>query len=235
MVWIIAAIAVITVFIALSSLIEPKNHFKYPYLEVDVDITGKRQPHVDDLIDQWLIDTGNSVVLEHKEKVDLWKSDCLEKIRYNPRRYRVEHLEQATDDNNAFRVSLYRLQTRYRQKNYRKEAYKVRQLQQVYTCSLNDILERYERLRQIDFQCTLREWEIKNQRKLMTTELKNRIKERDSYTCQICGKYMPDCVGLHIDHIIPVSKGGKSVESNLRVLCSVCNLRKSDNLEEVGK
>ena len=46
---------------------------------------------------------------------------------------------------------------------------------------------------------------------------------RDNYTCQICGKYMPDGVGLHIDHIIPVSKGGKSVESNLQVLCSKCN------------
>ena len=36
---------------------------------------------------------------------------------------------------------------------------------------------------------------------------------RDNYTCQICGKYMPDEVGLQVDHIIPVAKGGKTVES----------------------
>ena len=39
----------------------------------------------------------------------------------------------------------------------------------------------------------------------------------------LCGKYMPDEVGLHIDHIIPVAKGGKTVPSNLQVLCSKCN------------
>ena len=37
---------------------------------------------------------------------------------------------------------------------------------------------------------------------------------------------MPDEVVLHIDHIVPVINGGKSVESNLRVLCDKCNLKK---------
>lgn len=54
--------------------------------------------------------------------------------------------------------------------------------------------------------------------------------ERDSYTCQICGKYMPGEVGLHIDHIFPIAKGGKSIPSNLRVLCSKCNGKKGAKL-----
>lgn len=62
----------------------------------------------------------------------------------------------------------------------------------------------------------------------MTKELRKEIMERDNYTCGICGKYMPDEVGLHIDHIVPVAKGGKTVRSNLQVLCSKCNGRKSD-------
>ena len=62
----------------------------------------------------------------------------------------------------------------------------------------------------------------------MTPKIRKQIKERDRYTCQICGKYMHDEVGLHIDHIKPVSKGGKTVPSNLQVLCSKCNGRKSD-------
>lgn len=83
-------------------------------------------------------------------------------------------------------------------------------------------------LQKIDFQCTLNEYHCKNQRKLMTKALRKEIMLRDNYTCQICGKYMPDEVGLHIDHIIPVSKGGKTIVSNLQVLCSKCNGKKSN-------
>ena len=56
----------------------------------------------------------------------------------------------------------------------------------------------------------------------------------DNYTCRMCGKYT-DGVGLQIDHIMPVSKGGKSVPSNLQVLCSKCNGRKSGRLFQQPK
>lgn len=69
----------------------------------------------------------------------------------------------------------------------------------------------------------------------MTRSLREQIMKRDNYTCQLCGKYMPDEVGLHIDHIIPVSKGGKTVASNLQVLCSKCNGSKSNKLRKNNK
>ena len=64
----------------------------------------------------------------------------------------------------------------------------------------------------------------------MTKQLRKTVMERDNYTCQCCGKYMPDEIGLQVDHIIPINKGGKTVLSNLQVLCSKCNGRKSDKL-----
>lgn len=69
-----------------------------------------------------------------------------------------------------------------------------------------------------------------HERNKMTASLRQKIMIRDNYTCQMCGKVMRDTVGLQIDHIIPINKGGKSVEENLQVLCSICNGRKSDKI-----
>jgi 5-methylcytosine-specific restriction endonuclease McrA len=54
-----------------------------------------------------------------------------------------------------------------------------------------------------------------------------RVIRRDNSTCQVCGKHLLD-PEIQIDHIIPLTKGGPSIESNLRVICSDCNLKKSN-------
>ena len=92
-----------------------------------------------------------------------------------------------------------------------------------HSVNLSWLMDRHNQLEKIGFAATLSDYYSMNQRKLMTRSLRKQIMERDRYTCQNCGKYMPDEVGLHIDHIIPIAKGGKSIPSNLRVLCSKCN------------
>ena len=54
---------------------------------------------------------------------------------------------------------------------------------------------------------------------------------RDNYTCQICGATVKDGVKLHIDHIVPVSKGGTNDINNLQVLCKQCNLEKHNRTD----
>ena len=49
--------------------------------------------------------------------------------------------------------------------------------------------------------------------------LKNFVRQRDNYTCQLCGGY-----GDVVDHIIPYAISHDSLLSNLRVLCRRCNL-----------
>lgn len=71
----------------------------------------------------------------------------------------------------------------------------------------------------------------KYQRSLMTDKLRYKIMKRDHFRCVLCGASQKDGVKLHVDHIIPVSKGGKTVESNLRTLCERCNLGKSDSYD----
>lgn len=68
------------------------------------------------------------------------------------------------------------------------------------------------------------------ERNKLTSSLRLEVKRRDNYTCRYCGKKMFDGVGLQIDHIIPIAKGGKTELGNLQVLCSVCNRNKSDRI-----
>jgi hypothetical protein len=56
------------------------------------------------------------------------------------------------------------------------------------------------------------------------------VLQRDRFTCCACGSSPALTPGLelHVDHIVPWSKGGETVLQNLQTLCSVCNLGKSN-------
>lgn len=220
----IAAIALLS-FIIYSIL---KSPFKYPYHIITFDVSGKRSPNVNDLIDNHLILYGIDEFLKHNEIVMQWKTNCGEYIRESElKTLRERQFLEIIDDAHMFCFKLIRKQTRYKQVNYVKSAYNVYVTIAQYSFNLKTIQQRYDALSAINFECTLSEYHSKEQRKLMTSKLRKEIAIRDNYTCQICGKYMPDGVGLHIDHIVPVKKGGKSIPSNLQVLCSKCNGKKS--------
>lgn len=71
----------------------------------------------------------------------------------------------------------------------------------------------------------------KRQRNAMTNDLREAIKKRDNYTCCLCGNNVfnePNLL-LEVDHIIPISKGGKTEANNLQTLCWRCNRAKKDN------
>ena len=48
------------------------------------------------------------------------------------------------------------------------------------------------------------------------------------YVCAGCKKTFDSRQYLHVDHIKPMAKGGKTVEENLQILCRTCNHRKGD-------
>lgn len=69
---------------------------------------------------------------------------------------------------------------------------------------------------------------IAGQRALMTSKLRENIKERDNYTCCMCQNsiYKEPNLLLEIDHIYPLSKGGMTEVDNLQTLCWKCNRSK---------
>jgi 5-methylcytosine-specific restriction endonuclease McrA len=60
------------------------------------------------------------------------------------------------------------------------------------------------------------------------------ILRRDGFRCKLCGRGPDDGddVVLHVDHRMPVAKGGDSTDDNLWTLCADCNGAKSDTIME---
>ena len=71
--------------------------------------------------------------------------------------------------------------------------------------------------------------------------LLNLEKNNGQLKCALCGKILVSKSECHFDHILAYAKGGKSSLDNCQILCSVCNLSKSDKdmqdflLEEKAK
>jgi hypothetical protein len=59
------------------------------------------------------------------------------------------------------------------------------------------------------------------------SDVQKEVWKRDGGRCVKCGSDK----NLHFDHIIPFSKGGSNTAENIQILCSKCNIKKSD---EVG-
>lgn len=96
-----------------------------------------------------------------------------------------------------------------------------------YTCT--DILKGFELLAQrLQYQET-----AQYQRRLMTDKLRRQIMQRDHFRCVLCGRDAQTS-RLEVDHIRPVSKGGKTVPENLRTLCFSCNRGKGASYSPDG-
>ena len=67
------------------------------------------------------------------------------------------------------------------------------------------------------------------ERAKVSNELRQEIFKRDGYTCVNCGSTEKE--SLEIDHIMPISKGGKTEPGNLQTLCRNCNIRKGNNID----
>lgn len=66
--------------------------------------------------------------------------------------------------------------------------------------------------------------------------LRYEVLKRDHFRCVLCGASPATHLGciLHVDHVIPYSRGGKTIPANLRTLCEPCNLGKGARLEDEG-
>lgn len=57
--------------------------------------------------------------------------------------------------------------------------------------------------------------------------LRAQVLMRDEAKCRLCGSAPRDGAKLQVDHIVPWSRGGETVLTNLQILCEQCNGGKS--------
>ena len=98
---------------------------------------------------------------------------------------------------------------------------------------LKSYLQTYRDYYVYGFNVELLPNKIKSKRKRTNIPrgMRHEVFKRDNYTCVECGASRDDGATLHIDHKIPVSKGGTDELDNLQTLCSKCNLNKSDVIQ----
>ena len=82
----------------------------------------------------------------------------------------------------------------------------------------------------IDTKQTHNEKNATNNPRSINYRTRFKVMQRDDFKCQICGASPATQAGvlLHVDHIVPVAKGGQATMDNLQTLCQKCNLGKSD-------
>ena len=107
-----------------------------------------------------------------------------------------------------------------------KTSYKVSVDDSVMAVSWDWVVNRRNRLAAINDEATLRDYHARNQRKLMTKQLREQIAQKGQL-------HLPDVREVHarwcwiaIDHIVPVARAVRPCRLNLQVLCSKCNGRK---------
>lgn len=203
----------------------------YPSLLIKINITKKNKMNDDDLLDFYIFNNGTEYLIKHIDEIKIWKNEKINALKNNQKKILRFENRCLKNQYKAFKFIGVRINTRYKQIHYQRYSYKINIISNNFSRSENQISERMLFLSEHDFNVSYNNFVKIDQRKALTAELRAKIKKRDNFTCQICGKYMPDEVGLHIDHIVSIKNGGKSIPSNLRVLCSKCNGKKGGKSE----
>ncbi|MCB1984028.1 MAG: HNH endonuclease [Nitrosomonas sp.] len=88
-----------------------------------------------------------------------------------------------------------------------------------------ECIESIGEIEQVPIQITTEE------KRTIPLKLRLRVLQRDNFKCVYCGASpaTDSNIQLHIDHIVPFSKGGKTEFANLQTLCQNCNWGKGDD------
>lgn len=147
-----------------------------------------------------------------------YRNNNLEKEREKYRKYREENLEKERERNRRYKaVNRETISDRFRKwytENHERNLERSRAWHKSNRDRANVIHNNYmARKRNNGGTITAKEW--------------LGLKEFYNYTCLRCGRREPE-IKLTLDHVLPLSLGGKTTTENAQPLCGSCNSSKRD-------
>ena len=147
-----------------------KSPFRCPKFVYQFDITGRRDVDIGDEVDRWLIENDMSAIDVYERTLVEWHDKCKARVAKSRLKKRRQRQYKEAIEERPVRFQLVRQDVVYStvyDKRNDEDVTRKRVSDKIvreYACTLDEIKERYKKLADIDFQCTLREWNIRMKR-----------------------------------------------------------------------
>lgn len=186
-----------------------------------------------------------------------WRKKNLKKVKESQKRWRLNHPEKSKQ-NKSWHKEYYRKNRKKKldqvKKYYEANTEKVKENQkrwrQANTEKRSQYQKQYLKNNKEKIRIISKKWQQNNPDKIREYHHKRRangiikkgiisklinenIFRYGIITCEHCKKSCSN--NFHIDHIIPVSKGGTNEYNNLQILCAKCNLIKATEIADHRK
>jgi 5-methylcytosine-specific restriction endonuclease McrA len=174
---------------------------------------------------------------KHRERSRKWRAEHRERVYEYNKKWRAEHLEKDRKRIAAWRAKhperLHELEIKQRAKHRERIYERRRKWYATHREKAHEIVKKWlvAHPEQVKTYHHKRRTRISDAGGSFTAEDIKEMLKRQRGKCIVCG--MDIRKNYHIDHIVPVSRGGSSNPNNLQLLCPRCNLTKhnKDNIE----
>jgi 5-methylcytosine-specific restriction endonuclease McrA len=149
-----------------------------------------------------------------------WRSQNPEKARETVRKWRKAHPEQHRENSNQWNRDNPELHRKYNRDYNRANPDKIASIGRKWSqANPEKVKEKRHRRRAKKNGCVVAKADIQQ------------IIEKSGGLCGICRTFVPEEF-RHIDHIIPLDKGGPHSQDNLQLLCYRCNQSKGAKMPQ---